>query len=239
MSRPFAALAALLVLSACATPKTAVRPVAMIEEKTGWEADVTPEDEQRITRLPETWQTALAGVAVRYRSGIAKEGDLLIADAARDRPAPPPGSYRCRLVKLGPGARREPPVRSFPAFFCYIRAETDGGLSFAKQTGTDLPGGWLHEDRSEGGGRRMILLGARQRKAGDTSLAYGAEPDRDVVGVFERIGPFRWRLTLPWREGPAGLDIYELTPVPVDQQAEEPRATQVTGKATPAPSANP
>jgi len=45
------------------------------------------------------------------------------------------------------------------------------------------------------------------------------------VGVIERIGPFRWRLVLPWRGERPGLDIYELTPVPLEQQAAEPPAS--------------
>jgi hypothetical protein len=225
-------LALTLALSACAVQKTAVQPAPLVEpEKTGWLKEVTPEDETRIAGLPEIWRTALAGVPPRLSRIVAKEGDLLVADAGRDHPAPPPGSYRCRLVKLGPGTRREAPVRSFPDFFCYIRAEEHGRLSFTKQTGTDLPGGWLYAD----GDRRLILLGARQRAVGDTRLAYGTEPERDVVGVVERIGPFRWRLTLPWRGGPAGLDLYELTPVPLNQQAEEPRVAHSDPTPAPAP----
>lgn len=154
----------------------------------------------------------------RYQRLIRREGDLLVPNAARQQPTPPPGSYHCRLVKLGAGTGREPPVQSFPDFFCYIRAEGDNRLSFTKQTGTELPGGWLHDD----GGRRLVLIGAKQRTPGDNSLAYGSEPERNLVGVIERVGPFRWRLVLPRPAESAGLDIYELTPVPVEQQAAEP-----------------
>lgn len=215
-------ITAALMLSGCTTVQPEAKPtVGFVEVATGWHAEISPEDEQRIEHLPDSWRTALASVEPRNQRLVTREGDLLIADAARDRPAPPPGSYRCRLVKLGPGTRRELPVRSFPAFFCYIRAEANGGLSFTKQTGTDLPGGWLHED----GLKRMILIGARQQVAGSNSVAYGTDPARDVVGVLERIGPFRWRLVLPWRAEPAGMDVYELTPVPPDQQVAEPRVS--------------
>lgn len=194
----------------------------MVEEVPGWRAVVLPEDAERLDRLPSTWASVLASIPPRYRNAVVREGDLLIPDSGRDHPTPPPGSYRCRLVKIGPGARRsDPPIRSFPDYFCYIRGEKDNELSFAKQTGTELPGGWLHKD----GDRRLILTGARQRGPGDTSLAYGTEPARDVVGVIERVGPFRWRLVIPWRrDAGTGLDVYELTPVPAAQQAAEPRA---------------
>ncbi|HEX7873119.1 MAG TPA: DUF4893 domain-containing protein [Sphingobium sp.] len=210
-----------MALAACATtPKVAAPFVA---DGPAWRKILTQDDARRVDDLPATWTRALAAVAPRYRKALTREGELLTPNAARDHATPPPGSYRCRLVKLGAGARREPPVRSFPDYFCYIRGEKDNELSFSKQTGTDLPGGWLHRD----GAQRLILTGARQRTPGDTSLAYGAEPTRDVVGVLERIGPFRWRLVLPWRDAGAGLDIYELTPVPADQQAAEPRVTEV------------
>jgi hypothetical protein len=216
-------VAALLALPACtatsaekATPQAAVPPPPPAE--TGWRAVVSAEDKQRVADLSQIWHQALQSVPHRYQAQITKEGDLLVAGAGRDHPTPPPGSYKCRLVKLGNEGGREAPVRTFPDFFCYIRAERDNRLSFTKQTGTDLPGGWLHED----GDRRLVLVGAKQRKVGDNSLGYGEEPDRDLIGVIERIGPFRWRLVLPWRGGKPGLDVYELTPVPLAQQAPEP-----------------
>jgi hypothetical protein len=188
---------------------------------------VSTEDAQRITHLPENWHSLLTAIPHRFQPLITREGDLLAPDAGRDHPTLPPGSYRCRLVKLtqpaGPKAQqRELPVKSFPDYFCYIRGEENNELSFTKQTGTELPSGSLNKD----GDRRMVLVGARQREAGDISLAYGTEPDRNVVGVVERIGPFRWRLVLPWRGARQGLDIYELTPVPIAQQAVEPRTPQ-------------
>ena len=56
-----------------------------------------------------------------------------------------------------------------------------------------------------------------QKAPGDVSLGYGVEHDRDVVGVVERVGAFRWRLATPRDDG-KGIDVYELTPVPADQQ---------------------
>ncbi len=238
MQRLLPLAAAVLALSACAPATVRDKGVVIVApiEKPGWHALVSAEDEQRIDHLPESWRSIIRAIPARSLRLVTNEGDLLVPDAARDHPTPPPGSYRCRLVKLSapsPAAtkRREAPVRSFPDFFCYVRGEKDNELSFTKQTGTELPGGWLHHD----GDRRLILVGARQREVGNNSLAYGAEPDRDVVGVVERIGPFRWRLTLPWRGTEAGLDIYDLTPVPQSQQAKEPRPAATDGAGTEAP----
>src|SRR3546814_14937312 len=75
------------------------------------------------------------------------------------------------------------------------------GLSFTKQSGSDLPAGYLYAD----GERRYVFLGARQDAPGDVSLGYGVDPERDVAGVVERVGPFRWRLVAP-RDGGQGSD---------------------------------
>ncbi len=221
--RQWILLACLVGLSACAKPP---EPVIVphppwIEPQTGWRAIVSTEDAARLAGLPESWKNALAA-ARRYQKQIAGEGDLLVPDAARNHAAPPPGSYRCRLVKLGTAIGREPAFRVFSDFFCYIRGD-DNNLFFTKQTGSELPGGWLHPD----GNNRFVMTGAKQRPGGET-LVYGSEPERDLVGVVERIGPFRWRLVLPWRGTDPGLDVYELTPVPVEQQAIEPRSSRAS-----------
>jgi hypothetical protein len=215
-------LAALALLAACA-PRARVAleaeppAVATAQPQVGWRAIVSPEDAERIERLPQTWEAALA-TARRHARQITREGELLEARAARYHPAPPPGSYRCRLVRIGTVQGREPALRAFPDFFCHIRGDRSDSLFFTKQTGTELPGGWLHAD----GDRRFVLTGAKQRRVGGEPLVYGSEPERDLVGVLERIGPFRWRLVLPWRDAQAGLEVYELTPVAREQQAPEP-----------------
>jgi hypothetical protein len=34
-----------------------------------------------------------------------------------------------------------------------------------------------------------------------------------MAGILERIGPFRWRLVIPWPQSTSKLDVFELTPV--------------------------
>ena len=43
--------------------------------------------------------------------------------------------------------------------------------------------------------------------------AYGDDRARDTIGLFERVGPFRYRLVLPWR-GDNKLAVVELVPAP-------------------------
>jgi hypothetical protein len=208
-----------LSLSACAVRPPAMTAIPLIEVEPDWKQMLSAPDRGWLEAMPSAWAAARAAVPARMARFAAREGVLLDPQAARFHPLPTPGSYRCRLVRLsggkGPGQGM---IRSFPENFCYIGGTEADELSFTKQTGTELPGGWLHADSP----RRMVLTGAMQARPGDNSLAYGTQSARNVVGVLERIGPLRWRLVLPLRDGQAGLDVYDLTPVGQDQQVVEP-----------------
>ena len=78
-----------------------------------------------------------------------------------------------------------------------------------KQTGENLPGGWLHADSD----RRLVFLGTLREKGETAAPPYGGAPARDIAGVVERVGPFRWRLVLTRAGKGALLDLYELVPV--------------------------
>ncbi len=202
------ALATVPVLAGCAARDrpAAVAGAAVVETTplSGWRAMIRPDDAIRIDALPARWATARAGVGRRGAAALRSEGDLLRADAGLAHPALPPGSYRCRSVTLARGT-----VQSGKPFFCYVGGETGERVSFTKQTGTALPGGWLYPEQD-----RYVFLGARQRRAGDVSLGYGVDRIRDLIGVVERIGAFRWRLVLTGET----MEVYELTPVAPDSQ---------------------
>lgn len=208
MPRPVFFLALIGALAACA-PVHGPRPTAIIEKPpTGesWREAAAVEDATTIDGFAARWTRALA-VPPRARRAVVAEGALLDPAATLDHPALSPGSYNCRVVRIEGGR-----VTGFPQQFCFVRGESDGRLSFNKQTGSDLPNGWLYPD----GDARYIFLGAQQRRAGENSLAYGSDRARDRIGIVDRIGPFRWRLAMP-REGGA-LWVYELTPVPIERQ---------------------
>ncbi|RIA44243.1 uncharacterized protein DUF4893 [Hephaestia caeni] len=201
-------------LAACArtpAPVVSLNADPLPPSEQAWHDTIAPADQALLEELPSIWTQVLATARKRSAAKIDAEGPLLEADAALDHPALPPGSYWCRVVRLGKIAGRNL-IESFAPKFCYIRDE-EKGLSFTKQSGSDLPAGYLYAD----GEQRYVFLGARQDAPGDVSLGYGVKPDRDVAGVVERVGPFRWRLVAP-RDGGKGIDVYELTPVPADQQ---------------------
>jgi hypothetical protein len=199
-----------VVLTGCTTGPKAMVSVAAgapVEQPTGWRATATSDDQQRIDSLTGRMQRMLAAVPAGLRAKVAAEGPLLNPAAGLDAPALSPGSYQCRLVRVG--GRRG--VTSYKSDFCYI-AVIDGKQSFTKQTGTQLPGGWLFDDDA---GKRLIFLGTMRPRQAGSAPPYGQVSQRDVAAVIERIAPFRWRMALVKNDGQGDqmLDIYELIPV--------------------------
>jgi hypothetical protein len=159
------------------------------------------------------WRTALvAALAQAGKSAgprIAAEGVLLQPDRALPGPVPPAGAYRCRVIKLGSRASGMLDYVAYPAFRCRISAAgPDGRLAFAKLDGSQRPVGTLYPQDEE----RMIFLGTMVLGDERRPLAYGSDPERDMAGAVERIGPRRWRLLLPSPRWESLFDVMELVP---------------------------
>ena len=204
--------AAALVTAGCA--KQAPRPVPnMIVERPvkseEWVSVATAPDENRLQTLGLAWAEALRDARKTHPREVRAEGDLLRQDAALARPAVTPGSYHCRLVKLGRVKARGPAFEKFKPFFCYVDVEGEL-LTLVKQTGSERPIGRLWDDDVAD---RLIFLGSLAIGNEAKPLAYGDDPKRNIIGVVERIAPFRWRLVIPWPQSNSKLDVYELTPV--------------------------
>jgi len=174
-----------------------------------WKQVATDADEARLARLDGAWAEALAEARRVAPADIRREGVLLKPEVALPRPAPTPGSYNCRLIKLGKAGPKSRAYESFKPFFCYVEVEGDL-LTIVKQTGSQRPAGRLWEDDDP---NRLIFLGSLALGSEDQPLAYGDDPKRDMAGVLQRIAPFRWRLVIPWPQSTSKLDVFELTPV--------------------------
>lgn len=211
-------LAALALLSACATePKSGLHPSVSVgppPKSEVWKAVATAADQDRLSRLGLAWQAALADARKSDPAEVSKEGKLLLPRAGLPKPAPTPGSYNCRMIKLGKTTPEGKAYESFKPFFCYVQLEGDQ-LTIVKQTGSQRPAGRLWDDDDP---NRMIFLGSLALADEDQPLAYGDDPKRDMAGVFERIAPFRWRLVIPWPQSSSKLNVFELTPVDFTQQ---------------------
>jgi hypothetical protein len=181
-----------------------------------WKAIATADDQDRLARLGLAWQEALDDAKKSNAADIRREGKLLLPRSALARPAPTPGSYNCRLIKLGKATPKSRALESFKPFFCYVEVEGDL-LTIVKQTGSQRPAGRLWEDDDS---TRLIFLGSLALGNEDQPLAYGDDPKRNMAGVLERIGPFKWRLVIPWPQSTSKLDVFELTPVDFAQQPQ-------------------
>ncbi|WP_309662640.1 DUF4893 domain-containing protein [Sphingomonas sp.] len=203
------------ITSGCAMqPKPVQRTGATVvveppPKSEAWTQIATTADETRISRLGLAWQQALAEAKPGFAGDIRREGVLLDPRGALPRPAPTPGSYNCRLIKLGKANAKAVAFERFKPFFCYVQVEDDL-LTIVKQTGSQRPAGRLWEDDQPD---RLIYLGSLALGDQQQPLAYGDDPKRDMAGVFERIAPFRWRLVIPWPQSTSKLDVFELTPV--------------------------
>ncbi len=219
LSRFILAWPALALLAGCETQsRDQPRPVVSVEgpsKADAWMQIASPEDRQRLANVTGAWAAGLGDARkAGFTTAVREEAALLKTDAALPRPAPTPGSYNCRMVRLGATGRGKPAFEKFKPFLCYVEVEGDL-LTIVKQTGSNRPAGRLWEDENE---TRLIFLGSLALGTEDAPLAYGENPKRDMAGIFERIAPFRWRLVIPWPQDGAKLNVFELTPV-----AEQPK----------------
>ena len=202
-------IAATVAVGGCVPVKEKPRAIVSVGEPVKadlWQGIASAADQQRLANVSGAWAAGLADARKGgFATALRDDAELVKSNAALARPAPTPGSYRCRLVKLG----GKPAFEKFKPFFCYV--EVDGNLlTIVKQTGSQRPAGRLWEDDNP---TRLIFLGSLALGDEETPLAYGDNPKRDMAGILERTGPFRWRLVIPWPQDGSKLHAYELTPV--------------------------
>lgn len=180
---------------------------------TDWRAMATSDDARRLHGWRDAFVQALREArAAGKAKEVEREGVLMAPDAALVDPLPPAGKYRCRTIKVGNGRADAGSgsglgLIAYPAFDC--RIAVDGNLvSLNKLTGSQRFSGRLFP----GGDRRATFLGTMTLGDETRSLQYGRDPDRDMAGALERIGPKRWRLLLPYPRFESTLDVVEFVP---------------------------
>ncbi|WP_253201294.1 DUF4893 domain-containing protein [Sphingomonas quercus] len=184
------------------------RPRALPSQPSAWRTLATAADRERLRGWRDAWGKALAAArASGHGAELAAGGALFNPDAALPGPEPQPGTYRCRVTKLGAQSPGLLDYAAYPPFTCTIAREGDV-LSFAKNDGVQRPAGLL----LPGDGQRMIFLGTMMLSDERQARDYGTDPERDMIGAFERLGPARWRLVLPYPRWESLLDVIELVP---------------------------
>jgi hypothetical protein len=182
------------------------RQSVVVEKAEAWRSVASERDAAALDGLADRWRAALAaGRAANLSRRIAAEGELLAPETRLARAAPAPGAYRCRYVR--PGGRKW--VSSVQGF-CYVGVE-EGQLTLATELRGLRFGGYLWELK---GGERLVFLGGAVPSGSRTAPAYGENPSLDAAGLVERIGDFRYRLTLPEPAPGAGLTVVELVAAP-------------------------
>lgn len=201
--------AASVLLAACGhKPK----PASAAVRAQPWQRIIDDSDRKRLATLYGAWTRSLADVQKAGQlSAVTALGDLAVPDAGRAAPPPTPGSYRCRSIKLGnreDGIVRNPTpvVIAAPYRQCTILAG-GGLLYFDEGPGGQRIAGNLYPD-----GDRLVFLGSMALAGEAGAMAYGADGDRDQVGVLQAIGDRRWRLELPWPMWQSNMQVIEIVP---------------------------
>jgi hypothetical protein len=171
-----------------------------------WRADAKRDDIRRIERLDEAWDAALSEARAQGQGReLTRLGALADPRVSLPRPQPTPGAYRCRTIKLG-SQNAGPGLVAYGWFRCRVALTPGGDLILEKVTGSQRQAGDLYPEAS----RRLVFLGAVAWGGGEGRAQYGRDPQRDQVGVFERVGRDRYRLALPWPRQESKLDLLEL-----------------------------
>ncbi|TKD52231.1 DUF4893 domain-containing protein [Sphingomonas baiyangensis] len=194
-------------VAGCSGTRTAAPDASPAPAALDWRRVATVADRDRLRRWRDAWTTTLPAARAADPAGVAAAGDLLAIDRALPGATPPPGRYRCRVLKLGAAGTGARAFTAYPWFDCHIDDQGEV-LGFYKDTGSQRPVGLIFRDAPS----RAIFLGTLVLGDEGAPLQYGQDGDRDMVGVVERVGERRWRLVLPWPRFESQLDVIELVP---------------------------
>lgn len=209
-----APLCALMAIGVAGCASTGAGHDTMAEAPPDWRSIATAADRERLREWRTAWVRGLAKAqASGHGAALAAEGALLQPDAALGWQDPPPGTYRCRTIKIGAQSEGMLDYVAYPAFQCRIRHE-DGLTSFAKLTGSQRPIGLILPY----GPSRMAFLGTLQLGDETQAMQYGRDRERDLAGLVERVGERTWRIVFPYPHFESTVDVLELVPEAVAPQ---------------------
>ena len=173
-----------------------------------WRQVASAADASALGRLDQAWRLARAEAEdAGFAAQVEALGPLVDPNAGQaGRLQPGSGAYRCRTIKLGAKSPGGAAYVAYPFFRCTVELSPGGDLVLTRLTGSQRSRGLLYPDTD----RRLVFIGAQAWGDETGYPAYGERRERDQIGVFERIGPERWRLVIPWPKQEAKLEILEL-----------------------------
>lgn len=203
------ALALGLGLAACGGAQERPETPRAAKPTAPWREIATEADRDRLRKWRDAWTQALPLARAMDAQAIAAEGALFEPDRALPDAALPPGTYRCRVFKLGGLGTATRDFTAWPAVGCRVTVEGDV-RRLAKTNGAQRPSGLLLPENAA----REIFIGTLILSDETAPMRYGHDAARDMIGYVERIGDKRWRLVLPWPRFESTLDVVELVPAP-------------------------
>ena len=193
-----------------ASPASGTQPDGLQGASSSWREVATADDASRLSRLDQAWRMARAEAEAKgFASQVEALGALVDPNAALPgRLQPSPGDYRCRTFKIGSINGDGLGYVAYPWFRCSVELTVGGDLILSKATGSQRSQGLLYPDSE----RRLVFIGAQAWGSEERGYPrYGQMPERDQIGVLERIGDQRWRLVLPWPKQEAKLELLEIS----------------------------
>ncbi|WEK42327.1 MAG: DUF4893 domain-containing protein [Candidatus Sphingomonas colombiensis] len=171
-----------------------------------WRHAATQNDRERLRNWRTLWVDALAKAkAAGGAATIAGDDALFDPDRALDHPIPPPGDYRCRIIKLGAKRQENQGFVILPAASCTVGKDGDETW-FEVNDGVQRPIGRFFV----GPPGRGIFLGTLELGDERRPLEYGLDSRRDMIAYLDRIGDRRWRLIAPNPHFDATVELMEI-----------------------------
>lgn len=168
-----------------------------------WKVYAKPADVVRISTLDAAWDKAMSAArADGYEADLDALGALAKRGGGLAVPFAAPGAYRCRMIDLGSSG--DAPAYTASSYErCQVELTPGGDLVLRRLAGMRFEGK-LYPERPT----RLVYLGAMVMDGQPT--AYGRAAEYDQLGVFERIGEARYRLTLVPMNGASGVTLVEV-----------------------------
>jgi len=193
-----------LTLAGAMLATVAVRAQDDIE--VDWRKVATRQDRERLRNWRGAWMQALDRVRATPEgaAGLAADPALFDPDRIIQGAALKPGSYRCRVHRLGGiGPHARPLLRGA---WTGCRVDERGIVRRFVTDGDQRASGNLFDSTDS----RTVFLGTLALGDEDRPMRYGRDARRDMAGLVERIAPARWRLVLPYPGFQSTLDVMEI-----------------------------